>query len=44
MRRGMKKTHSLTVIRYEACLIDLDEYLAFFPGMTLTDKIGVTQL
>ena len=35
---------SLTVRRYGARLIDLNEYLASFPGETLTDKIGVTEL
>ena len=44
MRRGMKNTCSLTVWRYAACLIDLSEYLASFPGGDLTDKIGVTEL
>ena len=44
MRRGMKKTYSLTVRRYAACLIDLNEYLASFTGATFTDKIGVTKL
>ena len=29
---------------YAARLIDLDEYLASFPGVTLTDYIGVTGL
>ena len=44
MRRGMKKTHNLTVRRCVARLIDINEYLASFPGVTLTDKIGVTEL
>ena len=29
---------------YAACLIDLNEYLASFPGAALTDKVGVTEL
>ena len=44
MRRGMKKTRSLTVRRYVARLIDLNEYLASWTGETLYDKIGVTEL
>ena len=43
MRRGMKKPRALTVRRYAACLIDLNEYLAPFTGETLTDKISVTK-
>ena len=37
-------TCSLTIRRYAARLIDLNEYLASFLGATLTDKIGVTEL
>ena len=44
MRCGMKIPRSLTVRRYAARLIDLNEYLASFPGATLTDKIGITEL
>ena len=44
MRRGIKKSHALTVRRYVARLIDLNEYLVSFPGATLTDKISVTEL
>ena len=44
MCRGMKKPRSLTVRRYAAHLIGLNEYLASFPGETLTDKIGVNKL
>ena len=44
MCRGMKKPHTLTVRRYTACLNDLNEYLAFFPGATLNDNIGITEL
>ena len=36
--------HSLGVKFFAECLIDLDEYLAFFPGVTLADKIDVTEL
>ena len=44
IRRGMKKTCSLTVRNYAARLIELNEHLASFPGATLTDEIGVTEL
>ena len=44
MRRGMKKTCSLTVRRYAARFIDLNEYLASFMGLTLTYKIRLTEL
>ena len=44
MRRGMKKTRALTLIYYAARLVDLNEYLASFPGATLNDNIGVTEL
>ena len=44
MRRVMKKTRSLTVRRYVAHLINLNEYLASFLGETLTDNIGITEL
>ena len=40
----MKKPYRLKVRRYTERLIDLDEYLAFFPGAIMTDKIGVTEL
>ena len=39
-----KQPHSLTVRRYAALLIDLNEYLESFPGATLTDKIGLNKL
>ena len=42
MRRKMKKTRSLKVRHYAACLIDMNEYLDSFPGATLADKIYVT--
>ena len=41
---GMKKPRALTVRRYLARLIDLNEYLASFPGATLNDKIVVTEI
>ena len=44
MHRGMKKTHSLTVRRYVAYLIGINEYLASFPGDNLTYTIRVTKL
>ena len=40
----MKKRRSLTVRRYAERLIDLNEYLASFPGADFTDNIGVTEL
>ena len=44
MRRGIKKLRSLTVRLYAARLIGLNEYLASFPGDTLTDNIDVPEL
>ena len=44
MRRGMKTPCSLKARHYAARLIDLNEYLDSFPGATLADKIGVTEL
>ena len=44
MRGGMETTRDLTVRHYAARLIDINEYLASFPGETLNDKIGVTEL
>ena len=44
MRRGMKKPSALTIRRYAASLIDLNEYLESFPGANLTDKISITRL
>ena len=44
MRCGILKPCSLTVRRYVERLIYLNEYLASFPGATVTDKIGVTKL
>ena len=39
-----EKPRSLATIFYAARLIDLNEYLASFPGATLTEKLGVTEL
>ena len=39
----MKKLCALTVRRYVAHIIDLNEYLVYFLGVTLTDNIGVTK-
>ena len=39
----MRKTHGLKVRCYAAHLIDLNEYLTSFPGVTLDDKIDVTE-
>ena len=44
MHRCMKKPRSLKARRYDARLIDLNEYLSSFPGATISDKIGVTEL
>ena len=44
MSRGIKKLRALTVRRYAARLIDLNEYLESFPGKILNDKISVTKL
>ena len=42
--RAMKKPRGLKVRHYVACLVDLNEYLALFPGDNLSDKIGITKL
>ena len=39
-----EKTLILKVRHYVARLIDLNEYLASFPGATMTDTIFVTEL
>ena len=44
MRCGIKKPRALTVRRYAARLIDLQEYLAFIPRENLNDKINITAL
>ena len=44
MRRGMKKTRCLATGPYAARLIDINEYFISFPGATLSDKIGITEL
>ena len=43
-RSGMKKLRGIKVRCYAARLIHLHEYLASFPGATLSYKIGVTEL
>ena len=43
MRHGTKKPRALNVRRYATCIIDLNDYLASFPGATLNDKIGITK-
>ena len=40
----MRKTLSLKVRRYVACLVDPNESLALLPGEELTGKFGVTEL
>ena len=44
MRRCTKNPRSLKVRHYDACLVDLNEYLASFPGATMSEKMGVTGL
>ena len=44
MCRGMKKPCALTVRLYSARLIDQNEYLASFLGVTLNYKIGITEV
>ena len=44
MRRGMENPRALTVRRYAAHLIDINDYLASFLGNTLNAKIGITEL
>ena len=40
----MKNPRSLNVRRYEARFIDMNEYLASFPGENTSDKICVTKI
>ena len=40
----MKKLRSLKVTSYAARLTDMNEYLASLPGVTLDNKINVTEL
>ena len=44
MRRCTKNTRSLKVRHHPGRLIDLNEYLVSFPGETMADKMGVTEL
>ena len=44
MRRCMKNPRIVKVRRYAARLIDLNEYLSSFPGATMADKMGVSEL
>ena len=44
IRRYMKNSRSLKGRRYAAHFIDLNEYLASFPGATMVDKMGGTEL
>ena len=44
MGRCLKNTRSLKVRRYAAPLIDLNEHLSSFPGATMAEKMGVTDL
>ena len=40
----MKKPCSLKLRRYDVRLIDLNEYFPSFPGATMNDKMGITEL
>ena len=39
-----EKRRGLKLRRYAARLIDLNEYLEYFPGSTMADKIDITKL
>ena len=39
-----EKPRGLKVISYAACLTGLNEYLAYLPGATIADKMGVTEI
>ena len=41
---GIRNPRGLKLIRYAACLVDLNEYLAVFPGVTITEIFCVTEL
>ena len=44
IRRGTRNLCGSKLRRYAAFMIDLNEYLDFFPQAKLYDKIGVTEL
>ena len=44
MCRGTRKPRGFKIRRYAACLVDLNEYLAVFPGVTITENVCVTEL
>ena len=44
MRRRIRKHHGLKLRRYTDRSIDLNKYLASFPGANMTDKIGVAEI
>ena len=44
MRRRMRKLRRLKVIHYTDRFIDLNNYLALFPGAKLTEQIVMTEL
>ena len=44
MRHGMSKPHGLKVRCYADFMIDLNDYLAVFPGSKASDKIRETSL
>ena len=44
MRCGMRNSRKLKVRRYDACIIDLNEYVSAFTGANESDKISETEL
>ena len=44
MRHCMENPRGLKVRRYAVRLIYLNEYVDFFPGATMSEKMGVTKL
>ena len=44
MHHGTRKRHKQNMRNYAACIIDLNEYLAAFPGAKTSDQIGETEL
>ena len=41
---GMRNMRRIKVRQYTARLVDLNKYLDSFPGVNITDKIGLTNL
>ena len=44
MRLCIKNLHSLKVRLFAVLFIDLNEYLDSFPGATMDEKMGITEL